>query len=131
VAGDARRIEDRAADCSEALLAVADVLGGQWPDMARNAGEAMVEDARTAASPFLRVRLLGDLALVFGDHLGLWTAEILTRLHARHTGSWARRAAGCHRRLQSVTGDGSGARIERRRVTRPCDRAGRVAHVDG
>jgi hypothetical protein len=82
VAGDARRIEDRAADCSEALLAVADVLGGQWPDMARNAGEAMVEDARTAASPFLRVRLLGDLALVFGDHLGLWTAEILTGLHA-------------------------------------------------
>ncbi len=82
MAGDARRVEDRAADCSEPLLAVADVLGGQWPDMARDAGEAMVEDARTDASPFLRVRLLRGLALVFGDHLSLGTAEILTGLYA-------------------------------------------------
>ena len=52
-------IEDRDADVWEALLAVADVAGGDWPERAR---VALLRLLRTQGStPSLGVRLLADL----------------------------------------------------------------------
>ncbi|WP_324276826.1 DUF3631 domain-containing protein [Blastococcus brunescens] len=81
-------VEDRAADCWEPLLAVADVLGGRWPELARDACEALIKATATEAGPSLRVRLLRDLHLVFGEHLAMWTSDILTELHALEESPW-------------------------------------------
>ena len=59
-------VEDRNADVWEALLAVADMAGGQWPVRARAAAVAMVADA-TDRPPSLGVLLLRDLRRVFND----------------------------------------------------------------
>jgi hypothetical protein len=60
-------ITDRAADCWEPLIAVADLAGGRWPDTARSAAvtlvSRLVEDRREAS---LGIRLLSDLRIVFG-----------------------------------------------------------------
>ena len=53
-------IADRDADVWEALLAVADAAGGDWPELARVAAVALVADSK-AGSPSLGVRLLADL----------------------------------------------------------------------
>jgi hypothetical protein len=59
-------IEDRAADVWEALLAVADAAGGQWPDRARVAAVTLVAVQRDA-QPSLGVKLLADIKTVFDD----------------------------------------------------------------
>jgi len=72
-------ITDRNADVWEALLAVADAVGGSWPDRARVAAVSLVSDA-IGGQPSLGVRLLGDLRLIFGNHECLWTTDILLEL---------------------------------------------------
>ena len=74
-------ITDRAADVWEALLAVADVAGGIWPELSRVAAVALVADLRMAGgNGSLGVRLLGDLRQVFVDRNAVWTEEILHSL---------------------------------------------------
>jgi hypothetical protein len=83
-------VEDRAADVWEALLAVADAAGGDWPDRARRSAVAHVADAK-AAPPSLGVRLLADLQSVFNDRAieNLGTEEIITALIAMDDAPWA------------------------------------------
>lgn len=57
-------IQDRNADVWEALLSVADVAGGDWPERARVAAVALVADAQTRP-PSLGVMLLRDIRKVF------------------------------------------------------------------
>ncbi|MCR6494236.1 DUF3631 domain-containing protein [Cellulomonas sp. P24] len=57
-------IEDRNADVWEALLAVADLAGGTWPDLARRSAVALVADTR-GRTVSLGVTLLRDLRTVF------------------------------------------------------------------
>jgi hypothetical protein len=57
-------IEDRNADVWEALLAVADLAGGDWPERARVAAVALVADSM-AGAPSIGVLLLRDLKRVF------------------------------------------------------------------
>lgn len=60
-------IQDRAADCWEPLVVVADAAGGEWPAMARRAAVNMVQDAEdTPAS--LGVWLLHDVFRLFTSH---------------------------------------------------------------
>lgn len=80
-------IADRDADVWEALLAVADAAGGEWPERARVAAVALVADTR-AAPPSLGVRLLADLRAVFGDSEGMSTEEILSALNALEDAPW-------------------------------------------
>jgi Protein of unknown function (DUF3631) len=72
-------IQDRDADVWEPLIAVADLVGGEWPARSRAAAVALVAAARDA-EPTLGIRLLADLRAVFGgaDHMS--TATILSRL---------------------------------------------------
>jgi hypothetical protein len=80
-------IRDRDADVWEALLAVADVAGGDWPRRAREAAIELVGQAK-ASSPSLGVRLLGDLRAVFGWTAAMSTQAMLQRLHERDDAPW-------------------------------------------
>jgi hypothetical protein len=81
-------VEDRNADCWEALLAVADIAGGNWPARARAAAVALVAVVRDV-EPSLNIRLLGDLRTVFGPKdEALSTKTILARLHEIEDAPW-------------------------------------------
>ena len=80
-------ITDRDADVWEALIAVADLAGGDWPARARGAAIALVA-ASKAKSPSLGVRLLADMRVVFCDADQMATATILETLHGMEEAPW-------------------------------------------
>lgn len=80
-------IEDRNADVWEALLAVADAAGGDWPGRARVAAVAHVADSK-AGTPSLGILLLSDLKKVFADRECMSTASILDALHNLEEAPW-------------------------------------------
>ena len=80
-------IEDRAADVWEALLAVADAAGGDWPRKAREAAVALVKAAREV-EPSLGIRLLADLKQIFGEAKEMPTEAILGALHNLKEAPW-------------------------------------------
>jgi hypothetical protein len=59
-------IQDRAADIWEPLIAVADLAGGKWPRLAREAAVALVA-AASDTEPSLGLILLADTRTVFSD----------------------------------------------------------------
>jgi uncharacterized protein DUF3631 len=81
-------IEDRAADVWEALLAVADAAGGDWPTKARETATALVKAAREV-EPSLGIRLLADLKEIFGDAREMATEAILAALHGLKEAPWS------------------------------------------
>jgi hypothetical protein len=91
-------VEDRAADCWEPLLVVADLAGGEWPRLAREAAVAFVAASRNQTPPSLYLRLLGDVRTVFWKNLaavaqsqpkGLPTKTILEDLYALDDAPWS------------------------------------------
>jgi hypothetical protein len=78
---------DRPADVWEALLAIADEAGGQWPTRARRAALEL-NAARVEADPSLGVALLRDLRAVFDEADVLATEELLKRLCALDESPW-------------------------------------------
>jgi hypothetical protein len=91
-------IEDRAADIWEPLLAVADLAGGKWPDLARKAAVALVASAVSDMPQSLNIRLLSDLRTVFAvkdavvqgtTPKGLPTKVLLEGLHALEDAPWS------------------------------------------
>jgi hypothetical protein len=80
-------VADRAADVWEPLLAIADVVGGDWPRRARVSAVTHVSDSK-AGSPSLGIRLLTDLKVVFGDRDSLFTTTILERLQQVEDSPW-------------------------------------------
>jgi hypothetical protein len=80
-------ITDRPADVWESLLAVADLVGGDWPARARVAAVALVA-ADTETEPSLGVRLLSDLRTVFGGRDQMPTTAILADLIAMPEAPW-------------------------------------------
>lgn len=81
-------IEDRNADVWEALLAVADAAGGDWPRKARVAAVTLVTDIKQN-TPSLGVKLLADLSEIFGERVAMSTESILTALHDMDEAPWA------------------------------------------
>ncbi len=73
-------VTDRDADVWEALLAVADVAGGTWPERGRAAAVALVTESK-ASSPSLGIRLLSDLRDIFVTAQKMFTKTILEKLH--------------------------------------------------
>jgi hypothetical protein len=88
VAEPAMPVEDRAADCWEPLVAVADLVGGNWPRLAREACKAMTAAAETDAEGSAGERLLADLKAVFGPADALYTKTILNQLTAMDESPW-------------------------------------------
>ena len=89
-------VEDRAADVWEPLLTVADLAGGEWPKLAREAAVAFVK-ADNQTPPSTKLRLLRDLRQVFWENLrtvaetrpkGLLTETILNALHQPEDSPW-------------------------------------------
>jgi hypothetical protein len=82
------QITDRNADLWEPLVAVADVVGGDWPSRARVAAVALVAEGREV-EPSLGVKLLVDLKQVFGDTRELPSKAILDSLQSLPESPWS------------------------------------------
>ena len=80
-------VEDRNADVWEALLAVADLAGGDWPNLSRRAATELVKTAREI-EPSLNIRLLEDLRTIFGREDSLSTKDVLARLCLLEDAPW-------------------------------------------
>jgi hypothetical protein len=81
-------IVDRDADCWEPLLTVADVVGGDWPERARDAAKALVISGHERTET-KGVRLLADLFEIFGSEEALSTKDIIDRLIELPESPWA------------------------------------------
>lgn len=81
-------IADRDADVWEPLFTVADLAGGAWPVLARQAATEAVRSAKTSNKPSLGVRLLADIRACFGDKSRLTTADLLDKLLADEEAPW-------------------------------------------
>lgn len=82
-------IEDRNADVWEALLAVADMAGGRWPNVARESAVTVVT-ASQRTRPSIGVQLLADIRSVFaalGDDK-LATEQLLKELNDLEESPW-------------------------------------------
>jgi hypothetical protein len=80
-------IQDRDADVWEPLIAVADAIGGKWPERARQAALALVAESREDDTS-LGIRLLADIRQVFGHVTELPTKIILDRLYELPESPW-------------------------------------------
>ena len=80
-------IQDRDADVWEPLIAVADAVGGSWPDRARAAAVALVAESKEVESS-LGIRLLADLRKVFGSADQMTSREIIRDLLDLEEAPW-------------------------------------------
>jgi hypothetical protein len=82
-------LNDRAQDCWEPLLAIADLAGGDWPRDARGAAQTLqgIEEE----TPGLRIELLRDIKDVFECRavMKLSSAELIRQLTVVSEGPWA------------------------------------------
>jgi hypothetical protein len=81
-------IADRDADVWEALFAVADAAGGDWPKLAREAAVALVADAKAAVGESLGIRLLADIRQVWDETEGMHTEALLAQLNNLDEAPW-------------------------------------------
>jgi uncharacterized protein DUF3631 len=83
-------VTDRDADVWEPLLAVADLAGGHWPQMARATAVTLVT-ASKGGTPSVGVQLLSDIRTVFGARRAdrLSTEALLTDLREIEESPWA------------------------------------------
>jgi hypothetical protein len=80
-------LTDRPADVWEALLAIGDAAGGEWPDRARKAA-VKINEERQQADSSLGVRLLADIRTAFGDAGRLTSAALVEKLVAMEEAPW-------------------------------------------
>jgi hypothetical protein len=85
-------LEDRAEDAWEPLLAVADIAGGDWPKLAREAAVALAEEAAEVdGQQSEEIRLIGDIHEVFASlpHVSfLATNNVLNELRKVDDAPW-------------------------------------------
>jgi hypothetical protein len=79
---------DRAADCAEPLLAIADYAGDSWPTLARKSLVAL-QGGHTIEDESISTRLLADVRTVFGDKDRISSRELLEGLHGLEEGPWS------------------------------------------
>jgi hypothetical protein len=85
-------LEDRAADTWEPLIAVADLAGASWPDLARHAAVVLTTERDAVARVSNRVRLLADIRSAFavlGNKEAVTTADLLKALNTDPEAPWA------------------------------------------
>jgi hypothetical protein len=81
-------VRDRPAEVWEALLAVADQAGGDWPDRARMACRHFVLHSDPDELSF-GARLLRDVRTAFGEHDRMFSADLVAALVANEEWEWA------------------------------------------
>jgi hypothetical protein len=85
-------ITDRAEEAWEPLVAIADLVGGEWPRLAREAAVALGTGEPDESEQSVGVRLLADVRRVvqdLGDPEKIPTADILAGLHGLEESPWA------------------------------------------
>jgi hypothetical protein len=82
-------LEDRAADTWEPLIALADLAGRDWPELARHAAVVLTGDRDQAANVSDRIRLLTDCRTAFGAAEALPTTTLVTRLRSDPEAPWS------------------------------------------
>lgn len=80
-------ISDRPADVWEALIAVAETAGGEWPKRAHDSCVSLVSHSGDEEVS-LGVTLLSDLQAIFDVRETMFTDDILAALHAREESPW-------------------------------------------
>jgi hypothetical protein len=80
-------LNDRAADNWRPLLAIADLVGGKWPQRAREAACVLSGDGHDVASA--NVELLADVQKAFGDADIITSADLVAALVADPERPWA------------------------------------------
>jgi putative DNA primase/helicase len=83
-------LNDRAADNWEPLLAIADLAGAHWPELARAAAKRL-SDAAETDSASMRIQLLGDIRRIF-DALNvdrISSKTLVAELASDEDGPWA------------------------------------------
>lgn len=81
-------VRDRKAEVWEALLAVADVAGGQWPERARDACAHFVLETDPDALSF-GLRLLRDVREAFDGHDRMFSEDLVKALIEDDEAEWA------------------------------------------
>jgi Protein of unknown function (DUF3631) len=79
-------LNDRAADNWRPLLAIADLAGGEWPQLAR---QACLTLSGETPEESLGVMLLADCRPAFGDDAVIRSADLVHKLIADPEGPWA------------------------------------------
>ncbi|MDH6123178.1 DUF3631 domain-containing protein [Kitasatospora sp. GP82] len=91
-------VEDRAADTWEPLVIIADLAGGPWPRLARQACARMVaSEAQAEEENPSGARILADIRRIFvgsGDPDSLSTDHLLIALNNDHEAPWAEHGRG-------------------------------------
>jgi hypothetical protein len=84
-------LDDRAADVWEPLLAIADAIGGTWPQRAREAAVVLCSHRKEADTDGIQFRLLSDVKQAFDriDADRLKTETLLEALHALEEAPWS------------------------------------------
>jgi hypothetical protein len=98
-------IADRAWDCWEPLITVADAAGGNWPDRARAACRAFTRAAAEAMPGSSGIRLLTDLRSVWpgtGSAAFMGSEELLGLLHGLESSPWGEEPVLTARALASL-----------------------------
>ena len=82
-------LNDRANDCWEPLLAIADAAGGHWPKSARHA--AIVLHGLEGDTPSIGIELLQDVKAMFVEKrvIKIFSSELLDALVADDEAPWA------------------------------------------
>ena len=78
-------LNDRAGDCWRPLLAIADAIGGDWPNLSR-AAAITLSAANSVDDTSIGTQLLADLASIFSETEKLWSDVIVQQL--AHTWAW-------------------------------------------
>jgi uncharacterized protein DUF3631 len=81
-------VQDRDADVWEALLAIADSIGGEWPERTRRAAVSLVSDAKEV-EPSLGIRLLADCRTISAGTTATFTNGVLKALHELPESPWS------------------------------------------
>ncbi|HVA16208.1 MAG TPA: DUF3631 domain-containing protein [Candidatus Dormibacteraeota bacterium] len=84
------QLSDRQADCCEPMLAIADLAGGDWPDVARRALLELCAEGQ-ADDQSAGVRLLADIRQIFAERQldRISSADLVGALIEIETSPWA------------------------------------------
>jgi len=83
-------LDDRAQDIVEPLLAIADVVGGEWPEVAREAASKLLTREEREEQDSLGVRLLADIKAVFeqGQEHTIRSSFVVAELRKLEEAPW-------------------------------------------
>jgi len=81
-----KQLNDRAADNWRPLLAIAELAGGEWPKLAREAACLLSGEVDTDA---MGIELLKDIRAAFGDDDEIRSADLIAKLTADPERPWA------------------------------------------